>query len=66
VADNAPKNKFNDLKVLLGMLMVLAGIVSEVQSRIGKYSLPGGVWWTIAGVLLLLNGLGILPRRKKA
>lgn|GEM_PF-2944612 len=66
MAKNAPKKKLNDLKVLLGILMVLIGIVSEVQSRIGRYRLPGGVWWTLAGVLLMLNGFGILPPRKKS
>jgi len=62
---NAGKNeKVSDWKVLLGFALLLLGIVSEVLSRLQKFSIPGGVLWIIAGLLLLLNGLGVIPRRK--
>ena len=58
------KEKVSDWKVLLGMALLLLGIAAMVLSRLQRYDIPGGWLWLIAGLLLLLNGLGVIPRRK--
>jgi hypothetical protein len=64
VQNAGKKEKVSDWKVLLGMALLLLGIVAMVLSRLQRYDIPGGFLWILAGLLLLLNGLGVIPRRK--
>jgi hypothetical protein len=64
VKNAGKKEKMTEWKVLLGFAMLLLGIVAMVLSRLQRFNIPGGWLWLLAGLLLLLNGLGVIPRRR--
>jgi hypothetical protein len=64
VAENPKKLKVSDMKVLLGLLFLIVGIVSMVLGHLGNYPTKSSVFWIVAGLVLVLNGFGILSRKR--
>jgi len=65
VSNETPPKKSSDLKILLGFVLLMVGIISMVQGKLGRFAIPGGFLWVLAGALLLLNGMGVIPRKKR-
>lgn len=66
VADDAKKLKTNELKVLLGLLLLVVGVSYLVLGHLRNYPSNDAIFWILGGVLLLLNGFGVLGRRRHA
>ena len=64
MVDDGKRLKFSELKVLLGLLFLVVGIVALVLGRLHNFPSHSAVFWIVAGLALLLNGFGIVPRRK--
>jgi hypothetical protein len=64
VQNAGKKEKMSEWKVLLGFALLALGVLSMVLSRLQKFDIPLPYLWIIAGLLLFLNGMGVIPRRR--
>lgn len=58
------KATVSEWKVLLGMGLMLLGIVSEILIGVQKAPIPYSLLGFVVGLMLLLNGLGVIPWRR--
>jgi hypothetical protein len=64
VKNAGKKPKVSEWKVLLGMALLLLGIASEFLISLQRAPIPGALWGFLIGLMLMLNGLGVIPWRR--